>query len=110
MKESTFKRFVRLPKFDEHLEMHRIDCLASHGNLDLYRYTKEKAENMPEEEVRPAPLITGDDLISEGYRPGPHFREILSAVEDAQLEGRLRNRDEALKFVLREFPKASLLF
>lgn len=104
MKDSTFKRFVRLPNFGEHLELHRIDCLASHGLLDLYWFTKEKIENLPEGEMRPAPLITGKDLIAEGYRPGPLFRKILSEVEDAQLEGRLRNRDQALQFVHQQYP------
>ncbi len=104
MKESTFKRFLRLPRFAEHLELHRLDCLASHGVLDLYWFAKEKFETLPIEETRPTPLITGDDLIAEGYRPGPLFREILSTVEDEQLEGRLRERDEALRFVRRRYP------
>ena len=107
MKESTFKRFVRLPEFDEHLELHRFDCLGSHGMLDLYEYTKEKIAAMPKDEVFPAPLLTGNDLISEGYRPGPLFSEILAAVEDAQLEGRLHDRAEAMEFVQRQYPKAS---
>ncbi len=107
MKESTFKRFVRLPDFAEHLELHRIDCLGSHGMLDLYDYTKEKIAALPEQEVFPAPLLTGNDLISEGYRPGPLFRKILAAVEDAQLEGWLHDRAEAMEFVHRQYPSAS---
>ena len=104
MKESTFKRFVRLPKFDEHLELHRIDCLGSHGILDLYHFTREKIANMPAEEVRPKPLLTGNDLIAAGYVPGPMFKEILTAIEDAQLEGRLRDREGAMDFVRRSYP------
>jgi poly(A) polymerase len=107
MKESTFKRFVRLPDFAEHLELHRIDCLGSHGMLDLYEHTKKKIATLPEQEVFPAPLLTGNDLISEGYRPGPLFREILAAVEDAQLEGWLHDRDEAMEFVRRQYPSTS---
>lgn len=99
MKESTFKRFIRLPNFEEHLELHRIDCLGSHGILDLYHYTREKIASLPAEEVRPKPLINGDDLKNMGYAPGPVFREILSAVEDAQLEGTLRTKEEGLEFV-----------
>jgi poly(A) polymerase len=106
MKESTFKRFVRMPMFDEHLELHRIDCLSSHGLLDLYHYTRDKMANMPAEEVRPRPLITGNDLISAGYTPGPYFKEILTAVEDAQLEGQLRDRAAAMDFVRRTYPEA----
>ncbi len=104
MRESTFKRFIRQPRFDEHLELHRIDCLASHGWLDLYDYTREKMASIPAEEVRPAPLLTGNDLIAAGYQPGPRFSEILSAVEDAQLEGTLRDRGEAMEWVKKNHP------
>jgi len=105
MKESTFKKFVRIPRFDEHIELHRIDCLASHGDLTSYNFTREKIANTPPESVRPAPLITGHDLIDAGYQPGPRFKEILGAVEDGQLEERLRSRDDALEFVRRQFPR-----
>jgi poly(A) polymerase len=104
MKDSTFKKFVRMPRFAEHLELHRIDCQASHDDLSLYRYTREKMAAMTPETIRPAPLITGDDLIAAGYQPGPRFKEILSAVEDGQLEGRLQTKDQAMKLVYRDFP------
>jgi len=106
MKESTFKKFVRMLHFDEHLELHRIDCQASHGDLTSYNFTREKMATMPAEVMNPAPLITGDDLIAAGYKPGPQFKEILSAVEDGQLEGRLQSKDAALQLVAREFPVA----
>ena len=104
MKESTLKKFLRMPVFDEHLALHRADCLASHRNLSTYEFIREKRAEIPEETMRPAPLVTGDDLIRAGHVPGPKFREILGAVEDAQLEGRLASREEALEFVRREFP------
>jgi poly(A) polymerase len=104
MKESTLKRFLRLPEFDEHLALHRADCLASHRNLATYEFIRKKRAEIPAEQVRPSPLVTGDDLIAAGHVPGPRFREILNAVEDAQLEGRLPSRDAALEFVRREFP------
>ncbi len=104
MNESTLKKFLRLPEFDEHLELHRIDCLSSHGQLDAYDYAREKLHSLPPEAIRPTPLLTGRDLIEAGYDPGPRFKEILSAVEDAQLEGRLTTRDAAMEFVRREFP------
>ena len=106
MKESTLKRFLRLPRFDEHLELHRIDCLSSHGNLALYDFVRQRVQQTSQEEIRPAPLLNGEDLIALGYRPGPQFREILSAVEDAQLEGTLHSKDDALAFVRREFSHA----
>jgi poly(A) polymerase len=104
MKESTLKKFLRMPAFDEHLALHRADCLASHGNLSTYELIQRKRAEIPAETMRPSPLVTGDDLIAAGHVPGPRFREILSAVEDAQLEGRLPSREAALEFVRREFP------
>ena len=104
MKESTLKKFLRLPGFEEHLALHRADSLASHGNLSTYELVRAKLAEIPPEKIRPAALATGDDLIALGYAPGPRFREILDAVEDAQLEGQLLSRDAALEFVKREFP------
>ena len=104
MKESTLKRFLRLPKFEEHLELHRLDCLASHGDLSSYEFVRQKLASTPAEQFRPLPLVTGHDLIAAGYQPGPRYKEILAAVEDAQLEGRLAGKDEAMEFVRRDFP------
>jgi poly(A) polymerase len=104
MSESTFKKFVRMPHFDEHLELHRLDCQASYGDLTTYDFTRNKLAAITPEAMRPAPLVTGDDLIAAGHKPGPGFKQILSAVEDGQLEGRFRDREEALQFVAREFP------
>jgi poly(A) polymerase len=104
MKESTLKKFLRMSKFDEHLALHRADCMASHGNLSTYEFIRQKRAEIPAATMRPSPLVTGDDLIADSRVPGPKFREILSAVEDAQLEGRLLSRDAALEFVRREFP------
>jgi len=104
MKESTLKKFLRMPGFDEHLALHRADSLASHRNLSTYEFIQNKLAEIPPEKIRPSPLVTGDDLIAAGYMPGPRFREILETVEDAQLEGRLLARDAALEFVKREFP------
>src|SRR6202166_1925734 len=104
MKQSTLKKFLRLPAFEAHLELHRMDCLSSHGQLDAYEYTQEQLCSLPPEAIRPAPLITGRDLIEAGYEPGPRFKEVLTAVEDAQLEGRLASPEAAMEYVLREFP------
>jgi len=105
MKDSTFKRFVRLAEFDEHLALHRLDCLASHGKLDLLDYTRERLAAIPVEAVRPALLINGHDLITAGFRPGPRFAEILAAVEDAQLEGAIATHEEAMSFAESNFAR-----
>ncbi|MBA3913998.1 MAG: CCA tRNA nucleotidyltransferase [Acidobacteriales bacterium] len=104
MKESTFKRFARLPRFEEHLALHRMDCLSSHADLTSYHFVQQKLQEMPAEEIRPQPLLNGSDLIAAGYPPGPRFKEILQRVEDGQLEGSLHDRKQALQFVLENFP------
>jgi putative nucleotidyltransferase with HDIG domain len=97
MRESTLKRFMRLPDFEEHMQLHRLDCLASHGSLASYDFVREKQREVPPEMLKPAPLITGRDLIAAGYRPGPMFGIVLNEVEDAQLEGRISTRVEAMQ-------------
>jgi poly(A) polymerase len=107
MKESTLKRFMRMPAFDQHLALHRADCLASHRQLTAYDFLQEKLLEVTPETIRPQPLLSGDDLIAAGLKPGPAFRQILEAVEDAQLEGRLPNREAALQFLRSQFPAAT---
>ena len=104
MKASTLKRFFRLERFEEHLALHRMDCMASHGNLDTWTFARERFGSMPVEVVRPAPLITGRELIAAGYKPGAGFREMLRTAEDAQLEGTVATAEEALKLVREKFP------
>src|SRR2546421_2455240 len=103
MRISTLKKFVRLPRFEEHLALHRLDCLSSHRHLDSYEFVKRFLEVTPPEQVRPERLLTGDDLQDMGFRPGPLFSEILEALEDAQLEGQIKTRAEAERFVLERF-------
>ena len=99
MKDSTLKRFFRLPQFDEHLALHRLDVLSSHGDLSLYEFAKRRREALPEEEVRPQLLVKGRDLIAAGYQPGPQFKEMLALAEDAQLEGRIHTTEEGLALI-----------
>jgi poly(A) polymerase len=103
MKTSTLKRFARLERFPEHLELHRLDCSSSHGSLDAYNFMQKFLAETPPEEVRPARLISGEDLKDLGFRPGPSFKGILEAIEEAQLSGQIATREEALAFVQREF-------
>jgi len=104
MKESTLKKFLRMPHIEEHMEQHRLDCVASHRDLSLYNFVREKLAAIPPEIMRPALLLTGADLIAHGYQPGPQFKQILAAVEDEQLEGRLHTREQALAWTKKEFP------
>ncbi len=97
MRESTLKRFLRLPDFEEHMALHRVDCLSSHGDLGNYEFLRSKQRELPPEQLKPAPLLTGKDLIAAGYRPGPIFGMVLSEIEDAQLEGLIKTPEEALR-------------
>ena len=103
MRASTLKRFIRLPRFDEHLALHRLDCLSSHRHLDAYDFVRRTLNETPLEEIRPGRLLTGNDLQTLGYEPGPLFSKILRSLEDAQLEGLLRTRDEAIAFVAQQY-------
>jgi poly(A) polymerase len=99
MKQSTLKRFLRLPAFEEHLALHRADCLSSHRRLELYEFAKKNYEELGEDEIRPTLFLTGADLIAAGYCPGPGFKAMLTAAEDAQLEGTIASTGEGLKLV-----------
>jgi poly(A) polymerase len=107
MRESTLKRFLRQPHFDELLELHRLDCLASHGWLDNYDFVQSKLSEHPPEHLKPARLISGRDLIEAGYAPGPAFQRMLREVEDAQLEGRIHTGAEALAMVRARFGRSA---
>lgn len=96
MREATLKRFFRIPRFDLHLELHRIDCGASHKKMDLYEFCKERYERFQAEPKPAAPLVRGEDVRALGVAPGPRYRELLDEVEDAVLEGRVKERSEAL--------------
>ncbi len=103
MRESTLKRFLRLPRFDEHLALHGMDVNSAHGDLRLYDFAKEHYEAAPVETMRPKLLVTGRDLIAAGYRPGPEFKTMLEAAEDAQLEGRSATTEDGLRVVRERF-------
>jgi poly(A) polymerase len=105
MKQSTLKRFLRLPHFDEHLALHYADVMSSHRSLDMYEYARQHLKNFSKTEIKPLLLLTGADLIAAGYKPGPRFREMLTAAEDAQLEGTLATREDALSFIEDRFGK-----
>jgi poly(A) polymerase len=106
MRPNRLKRFLRRPAFDLHLELHRLDCLGSHGMLDNYAFCREKLAALSAEQLNPPPLLTGRDLIAWGYVPGPGFKQILSAVEDAQLNGEIQTRIQAQEWVEKRFPSS----
>ena len=103
MKQSTLKRFLRLPRFEEHMALHYADVMSSHGMLEPYQTASRALQEMGEEQIRPSLLLRGEDLIAAGYRPGPRFREMLTLAEDAQLEGSVQTSAEALALVGEQF-------
>lgn len=103
MRSSTLKRFVRMPHFDEHLELHRLDCLSSHRHLEAYNFVRRLIEETPVEQIRPPRLLTGNDLLEMGYKAGPRFSQVLNALEDAQLEGQVHTVEQARKFIKDQF-------
>lgn len=104
MRESRLKRFLRAPYFEELLELHRIDCLASHGDLRTHAFCERKLEALQEEALRPPRLLDGHQLMRMGYPPGPGIGEILRAIEDAQLEGSISTAAQARDFARGNFP------
>jgi poly(A) polymerase len=99
MKESTLRRFLSADTIEDEIELHRLDCLSSHGGIENYHLAREKLQEVRAEEPKgklPQPLVTGYDLIERGLKPGPRFKEILNHVQDAQLEKQVSTRDDAL--------------
>jgi poly(A) polymerase len=107
MRLSTLKRMLREEGFDELLAVARMDALASNGDLTYVEFCERRRREIGAEEVRPPRLLGGDDLAALGYRPGPLFGEILRALEEAQLEGEVRTRADAERFVGERFPRSS---
>jgi poly(A) polymerase len=103
MRVAKLKRFMARPTFEKELELHRVDCESSHRMLDNYEFLLRKREEFANEPIIPPPLVRGDDLIALGLKPGPKFGEILEAVETRQLEGSFHTREEALRWVKREY-------
>jgi tRNA nucleotidyltransferase/poly(A) polymerase len=103
MSVSSLKRFLRSHRFEDYLELARIHTTTGVGDPANYRFAHEKYEHWSREEIAPEPLVSGQDLISMGFQPGPIFREILARVEDGQLEGELKSREDALIFVRQKF-------
>ena len=104
MRTAKLKRFMAREGFAEELELHRVDCTSSHGALDNYDFLKAKAEEFANEPLIPPPLVTGHDLMSLGWKPGPHFGPVLEAVQTAQLEGTLTTSEQAIGWVRENYP------
>ena len=98
MRAGKLKRFISRPYFDDEMELHRIDCLASHGMLDNYEFLKEKLIEYANEELKPKPFVNGNDLIDLGMKPGPEMKPVLEELYELQLEGSHKDREQALEW------------
>ena len=107
MRPGKLKRLLQRETFQDELELHRIDCLASHGHLENWEFLNEKLQEYSEEEIKPRPLLTGKDLLALGFPQGPLIGKILSEINDRQLEGELVSREEALQWVKTHYPISS---
>jgi poly(A) polymerase len=105
MRLSTLKRFLGEDGIEELLELARIDALSANGDLQYYKFCKEKLAELKEEEIHPKPLLQGRDLIAMGFTPGPLFRDILKGVEEAQLEGEISTKEQAVAWVNEQYKK-----
>ena len=103
MRPSKLKMFLRQAEFAEHLELHRLDCTASHGKLDNYEFARQSLETFGEQGLRPKPLVTGKALIEGGFQAGPSFSEIIEAAETAQLEGAFDTKEAGMEWVGRRW-------
>ena len=99
MRPGRLKRFLRMPDFDLHLELHRLDCLSCHGMLDNYEFCREQLHHLAQEDLHPPRLLNGNDLMAMGFPPGKIIGEILLALEEEQLEGKIKTDDEARDYV-----------
>ena len=99
MRVATLNRFLARPTIDDELELHRVDCLGSHGLTDNYDFLLAKRAEFSREPLIPPPLLTGQDLIAMGWKPGPLFKRVLDAVQVRQLEGSLASREKAIDWV-----------
>lgn len=99
MRPAKLRRFMARPNFEVELELHRVDCAGSHGDLENYRFLVNKASEFAQEPLIPPPLIRGDDLIALGLKPGPPIGQLLEAIQTAQLEGEVTTREEAFELL-----------
>jgi poly(A) polymerase len=104
MGEAAFRRFLRLPRFDELLALHEADRRGSRMDLETFELVRRRRAALTVADIRPRPLLSGRELMALGYAEGPALGTILKALEEEQLEGRLHTREEALEWIKARFP------
>lgn len=96
MRQAKWKRLLAEPEFPLELELHRLDCISSHGKLENYLLLLDRLTEASGQTELPPPLLNGRDLIQSGLKPGPVFGEILNKITDMQLSGTVTTREEAM--------------
>ncbi len=98
MRKSTLRRLLLRPTFSLELELHRLDCLGSHGRLEVYDFLVGQAKELERQpHIRP-PLLTGDDLIALGMKPGPLMGAMLAEIRERQLQDELKTPAQARRW------------
>jgi len=106
MRSGKLKQFISRPHFEEEMELHRVDCTASHGMLDNLTFLRDKLKEYEHEELKPKPLVNGHDLMALGMKPGRMMKPVLEEAFVLQLEGRFKNREDALEWLKNAISKS----
>ncbi|MGD9200359.1 MAG: CCA tRNA nucleotidyltransferase [Chitinispirillia bacterium] len=102
MRLSTLKKLLLRSTFENELELHYADCMASHGDIENYLFLKEKKKEIKELTHMPKPLLRGKDLIDLGFKPGPVFGVFLKELYDLQLNEKINTKNEAIAWIMKE--------
>jgi|GEM_PF-16383 len=95
MRESTLKQMFLKDTFETELELHRLDCMASHGDLKIYRFLKRRYEAFKKTPQMPRPVLNGHEIMAMGFKEGPVIGRIQKAMVAMQLEGRIKSKGKA---------------
>ena len=101
LKLSQLKRLLAQKNCPDLFEMIEADLTSQQRPLDELEFSRQYRDHTPTEILNPPPLITGKDLIDYGIKTGPKFKELLTQILDAQLEGLIQTREEGLTLLAR---------
>jgi poly(A) polymerase len=104
MRTAKLKRFMARPTFEDEMQLHRVDCLGSKGDLSNFDYVRRKQQEFATEPLIPPSLVSGRDLIQLGWHAGPALGRVLTAIQNLQLEGGLSTREDALAWLQSNAP------
>ena len=107
MRKATLRRLLLRETFPLELELHRLDCLGSRGDLGYYEFLVEQAAELGKQPAIRPPLLTGEDLIALGLKPGPAMGALLEEVREKQLQDELETPAQAKTWVKMKIGQAN---